>query len=120
MSLHLRGCGEILVPGGGVEPPRPEGRRILSPLRLPVPPSRLRMEVLDFTYYFTLCSFVIQNNECETVQESVKVLADFHKSLSLAHELHCVSSSGQDAPRPSPTRAPVLDFITPRTHRPIP
>jgi hypothetical protein len=28
------------VPGGGVEPPRPEGRRILSPLRLPVPPSR--------------------------------------------------------------------------------
>ena len=29
-----------LVPGGGVEPPRPEGRRILSPLRLPVPPSR--------------------------------------------------------------------------------
>jgi hypothetical protein len=31
-----------LVPGGGVEPPRPEGRRILSPLRLPVPPSRLK------------------------------------------------------------------------------
>jgi len=22
------------VPGGGVEPPRPEGRRILSPLRI--------------------------------------------------------------------------------------
>ena len=43
----LRGCRQdslncfgILVPGGGVEPPRPEGRRILSPLRLPVPPSR--------------------------------------------------------------------------------
>ena len=30
----------ILVPGGGVEPPRAEARRILSPLRLPVPPSR--------------------------------------------------------------------------------
>ena len=30
----------ILVPGGGVEPPRPCDRRILSPLRLPVPPSR--------------------------------------------------------------------------------
>jgi hypothetical protein len=29
------------VPGGGVEPPRAEARRILSPLRLPVPPSRL-------------------------------------------------------------------------------
>jgi hypothetical protein len=35
-------CGWNLVPGGGVEPPRPEGRRILSPLRLPVPPSRLK------------------------------------------------------------------------------
>ena len=30
-----------LVPGGGVEPPRGCPRRILSPLRLPVPPSRL-------------------------------------------------------------------------------
>jgi hypothetical protein len=30
-----------MVPGGGVEPPRAEARRILSPLRLPVPPSRL-------------------------------------------------------------------------------
>ena len=30
----------LLVPGGGVEPPRPCDRRILSPLRLPVPPSR--------------------------------------------------------------------------------
>jgi hypothetical protein len=29
------------VPGGGIEPPRAEARRILSPLRLPVPPSRL-------------------------------------------------------------------------------
>jgi hypothetical protein len=29
------------VPGGGVEPPRGCPRRILSPLRLPVPPSRL-------------------------------------------------------------------------------
>jgi hypothetical protein len=34
-----------VVPGGGVEPPRPEGRRILSPLRLPVPPSRHFVEV---------------------------------------------------------------------------
>jgi hypothetical protein len=31
----------VLVPGGGVEPPRGCPRRILSPLRLPVPPSRL-------------------------------------------------------------------------------
>ena len=34
------------MPGGGVEPPRPEGRRILSPLRLPVPPSRHCWKVL--------------------------------------------------------------------------
>ena len=30
-TLYLRGCGEIVVPGGGVEPPRAEARRILSP-----------------------------------------------------------------------------------------
>ncbi len=30
------------MPGGGIEPPRAEARRILSPLRLPVPPSRQR------------------------------------------------------------------------------
>jgi hypothetical protein len=40
---------EILVPGGGVEPPRAEARRILSPLRLPVPPSRHCLQVPDFT-----------------------------------------------------------------------
>ena len=34
-----------MVPGGGVEPPRPCDRRILSPLRLPVPPSRQRLAV---------------------------------------------------------------------------
>ena len=38
--LDIRGTFS-LVPGGGVEPPRAEARRILSPLRLPVPPSRL-------------------------------------------------------------------------------
>ena len=36
----LQNKQEIVVPGGGVEPPRAEARRILSPLRLPVPPSR--------------------------------------------------------------------------------
>jgi len=32
-----------MVPGGGIDPPRAEARRILRPLRLPVPPSRLRV-----------------------------------------------------------------------------
>src|SRR6185437_11048880 len=40
-TLLQRVTGYSLVPGGGVEPPRPCDRRILSPLRLPVPPSRL-------------------------------------------------------------------------------
>jgi hypothetical protein len=56
-----------LVPGGGVEPPRAEARRILSPLRLPVPPSRLYLQVPDFTTCLWLCSLLIQNDECATV-----------------------------------------------------
>ena len=30
----------MLVPGGGIEPPRCRQRGILSPVRLPIPPSR--------------------------------------------------------------------------------
>ncbi len=33
----------ILVPGGGIEPPRCRQRGILSPVRLPIPPSRLEV-----------------------------------------------------------------------------
>jgi hypothetical protein len=85
---------EKLVPGGGVEPPRPEGRRILSPLRLPVPPSRRYFEALYFTAYFTLdvfVVFVVRDNDCETAQVNVDVSMDFHRSLSLAHEVLCGS-----------------------------
>ena len=32
-----------MVPGGGLEPPRPYGQRILSPLRLPIPPPGLQV-----------------------------------------------------------------------------
>jgi hypothetical protein len=54
-------CGLLgLVPGGGVEPPRAEARRILSPLRLPVPPSRLYLQVPDFTTCSWPCSLFIQ------------------------------------------------------------
>jgi hypothetical protein len=55
---------KILVDGGDPN----ETLRIKSPLRLPVPPSRRFVEVLDFTACFVLCSFVFQNNKCETVQ----------------------------------------------------
>jgi hypothetical protein len=61
----VKGCR--LVPGGGLEPPRAEARRILSPLRLPVPPSRLYLQVPDFTTCLWLCSPSIQNDECATV-----------------------------------------------------
>jgi hypothetical protein len=74
--------GWTLVPGGGVEPPRPEGRRILSPLRLPVPPSRLFVEVLEFTAVYLLHHLGAKNDKCETVQESVEVLEDLHRSSS--------------------------------------
>jgi hypothetical protein len=30
----------VMVPRAGIEPARPLGRRILSPLRLPIPPPR--------------------------------------------------------------------------------
>lgn len=33
-------CCRSAVPGAGLEPARPSGQRILSPLRLPIPPSR--------------------------------------------------------------------------------
>ncbi len=42
-------------------------RRILSPLRLPVPPSRHFEEVLDSKANFAFYVFFIQDNDCETV-----------------------------------------------------
>src|SRR5712671_3340093 len=41
VPFNIHSAEHSVVPGGGVEPPRAEARRILSPLRLPVPPSRL-------------------------------------------------------------------------------
>jgi hypothetical protein len=46
---------KILVDGGDPK----ETLRIKSPLRLPVPPSRHFVEVLDSTIYFWLYSFFI-------------------------------------------------------------
>ena len=63
---------------------------LLSPLRLPVP-SRLVVEVLDSTACFTFYVFFVCDNECETVQVNVKVFMDFHRFLSLAHEVLCRS-----------------------------
>jgi hypothetical protein len=38
-DLLFETCLICVVPGGGLEPPRPCGLRILSPLRLPISPS---------------------------------------------------------------------------------
>ena len=92
------------MPGGGVEPPRPEGRRILSPLRLPVPPSRLFVEVLDFTIYILPCSFAAHHDECETVQESVKVFGDLHRFLSFASVVLCSRFRAKVSLVPSPKK----------------
>jgi hypothetical protein len=56
------------------------------------------VEVLDYTAYITLFVFVVHDSECETVQVNVKVFMGFHRSLSLAHEVLCGSSSGDDVP----------------------
>ena len=66
-------------------------RRILSPLRLPVPPSRHFVEVLGFSAYFTFSVFFILDNDCETVQVNVKVFMDFRRFLSHAHRVLCGS-----------------------------
>src|SRR5258708_646021 len=58
--------GWTMVPGGGVEPPRPEGRRILSPLRLPVPPSRHWRGVRLILRLFQFRSLVIWRDAART------------------------------------------------------
>ena len=78
---------DSMVPGGGIEPPRAEARRILSPLRLPVPPSRHFVEMLDFTAYFTFYVFFIQDGDCDTMQVNVEVFMDSHRSLPPACEV---------------------------------
>ena len=80
-----------MVPGTGIEPARAEARRILSPLRLPVPPSRRFEEVLDSKANLTFYVFFIQDIDCETVKVNVEVFVDFHRSLSPAREVLCGS-----------------------------
>jgi hypothetical protein len=42
---------KLMVPGGGIEPPRCRQRGILSPVRLPIPPSRLRYNYNEDAHY---------------------------------------------------------------------
>jgi len=77
------------------------------------------LEVLDFTAYFTLYVFVVQDKDCETVQVNVEVFRDFHSSLSRAHEVLCGSSRATMSPGQAIKRTSVRDFTTLRTHSPI-
>ena len=61
-------------------------RRILSPLRLPVPPSRHFVEVLYSKAVSLLVHIGARVNRCETVQQTLEVLDDFHGFGSLALE----------------------------------
>ena len=52
----------LMVPGGGVEPPRGCPRRILSPLRLPVPPSRRKLILLYLALWTQAAELVCAGN----------------------------------------------------------
>jgi hypothetical protein len=58
---------------GELNPQGTKYRRILSPLRLPVPPSRLFVEVLDLEIDISPHSFVARTRERETVQWSARI-----------------------------------------------
>ena len=66
-----------MVPGGGVEPPRGCPRRILSPLRLPVPPSRLFQSLAHNVFQSGISHF--------------------------SHQIHTGESSTRPKPRPHPS-----------------
>ena len=58
----------VLVPGGGIEPPQAFwALRILSPLRLPISPSRLMVQTYKSKEIIGLPTFVVKDEECVTV-----------------------------------------------------
>src|SRR5215469_3535322 len=79
-------------------------RRILSPLRLPVPPSRHFVEVLGSRAAYLLIHIGPQGDECETVKQSVEVFDNFHSFGSRAREVLFRDSRAQ-SPLPSHKRA---------------
>src|ERR1035438_7212823 len=98
-----------LVPGGGVEPPRAEARRILSPLRLPVPPSRHFVEVLDFTTCLWLCSLFIQNDECANCVRKCVSFLGFPQLVVILPVKRFAGDCRAKSPLPSHKKAPARD-----------
>jgi hypothetical protein len=92
--------GFLLVPGGGLEPPRPCGLRILSPLRLPISPSG-RQQVSTPT---------MVPEEIPFARRSRPV---FHSHSP--NPLLCVLPTSRRASRTDPT--PLGDEFNPASHR---
>ncbi len=96
---------------GSRTPTRGEPRRILSPLRLPVPPSRHFVEVHDSKAVHLLIHISAQGNKCETVQQAWKF------SMISTASCPCPQRAlpailGLRAHCPSNNRAPVRDSTT--------
>lgn len=77
------------MPGGGLEPPRPYGQRILSPLRLPIPPPGLQVQERAGRKYDPLRKLKIEkvadgNSSIEADSESEFSLMAFESSTALA------------------------------------
>jgi hypothetical protein len=66
-TLEMIDLLDFMVPGTGIEPARAEARRILSPLRLPVPPSRHFVEVLESRAFYLGFHIGSERSKCETV-----------------------------------------------------
>jgi hypothetical protein len=71
------------------------------------------VEVLGSTIYTLLCSFVAHHNECETVQESVKVFGDLHSFLSFASVVLCSRFRAKMSPVPSPKKRHRYEIVAP-------
>ncbi len=82
LDQKLRSDGKPLVPGGGVEPPRAEARRILSPLRLPVPPSRLGNLIL-MNSIISDCTTSLAVTDSQTINRLIVALIDNRSFLVL-------------------------------------
>ena len=81
-------------------------RRILSPLRLPVPPSRHFVGVIDFTACSLFLFFLLPNNKCETRVTKCGAFRGFAQPNLILPMKCCDSFSGLDADDPLLKGAP--------------
>ena len=87
-------------------------RRILSPLRLPVPPSRHFVGVIDFTACSLFLFFLLPNNKCETRVTKCGAFRGFAQPNLILPMKCCDSFSGLDADDPLLKGAPAQDSTT--------